>query len=286
MRTRLALPVLLLTAAVLLPAAAQARPVRYYVALGDSLAVGIQPDSAGHSLTTRQGYADQLFKMERRHFRGLRLVKLGCGGEDTTTIRTNPSACGYGTSRNQLEAAESFMRKHRKQIAFVTIDIGANDIDGCVGSSGAVDLGCISAGLASTKRNVPKIARRLRKAGGKHMRILGMTYYDPFLALYVKGGSSNRSLATASVALADQFNGDIAAGYKSQRFKIADVSKTFETHNTTGRTTLSPYGSIPTDVARICQYTWMCTPAPVGPNIHANRAGYKLIARTFARKIK
>src|SRR2546423_7376744 len=139
MRTRLALPVLLLAAAVLLPAAAQARPVRYYVALGDSLAVGIQPDSAGHSLTTRQGYADQLFKMERRHFRGLRLVKLGCGGDDTTTIRTNPSPCGYGTSPNQLEAGGAFMRKAPKQIAFGIIDIQGNHIERCLGSTGAVN---------------------------------------------------------------------------------------------------------------------------------------------------
>jgi hypothetical protein len=29
----------------------------------------------------------------------------------------------------------------------------------------------------------------------------------------------------------------------------------------------------------------MCAPRPVGPNIHANRKGYKLIAKTFARRI-
>jgi len=34
-------------------------------------------------------------------------------------------------------------------------------------------------------------------------------------------------------------------------------------------------------VARICQWTWMCAPAPLGPDIHANTAGYGVIAKAF-----
>src|SRR4051794_5782710 len=59
---------------------------------------------------------------------------MGCGGEDTASISSNSSACGYGVYRNQLDAAEAFLRKHRRQIAFVTIDIGTNDVNGCVSS--------------------------------------------------------------------------------------------------------------------------------------------------------
>ncbi len=284
MRFRLALFIVPLLAAALVPSAAEARHVRYYVSLGDSLAVGIQPNSKGHSRTTRQGYADYLYKTEKRRFRGLRLVKMGCGGEDTASISGNSSACGYGLYRNQLEAAEAFLRKHRGQVAFVTIDIGANDVDGCLTSSGSIDFACVGDGLNAVKRNVPKIAKRLRKAGGKRMQILGMTYYDPFLAFYLKGGS-NQTIAKASVPLANQFNGSISSGYRGRKIKVVDVAKPFETSNT-AMTTLAPFGSIPTNVARICQYTWMCTPAPVGPNIHANKAGYKLIARTFAKRIR
>src|SRR3954453_7367305 len=249
MRLRLALFTVPLLAAALVPSVAQARHLRYYVSLGDSLAVGIQPNSKGHSRTTRQGYADYLFKAEKRRFRGLRLVKMGCGGEDTASISSNSSACGYGVYRNQLDAAEAFLRKHRKQVAFVTIDIGANDVDGCVNSKGVVDFTCVGDGLARAKRNVPKIAKRLRRAGGRHMRILGMTYYDPFLALYVKGDSANQGIATASIALADNFNPNPASAYRRRKIRVADVSKAFETHNTTGRTTVAPFGSIPTNVA-------------------------------------
>jgi hypothetical protein len=38
---------------------------------------------------------------------------------------------------------------------------------------------------------------------------------------------------------------------------------------------------VPRNVERICKYTWMCVPRPVGPNIHANTAGYGVIANTF-----
>jgi hypothetical protein len=36
----------------------------------------------------------------------------------------------------------------------------------------------------------------------------------------------------------------------------------------------------------ICRLTWECARAPRGPNQHANRAGYALIARTFLTEIR
>jgi lysophospholipase L1-like esterase len=44
-------------------------------------------------------------------------------------------------------------------------------------------------------------------------------------------------------------------------------------------------GTVPLNVARICGWTWMCAPAPVGPNIHANAAGYQQIAAAFEQAI-
>src|SRR5207302_4600586 len=76
-------------------AAAQARSARtrYYLALGDSLAQGMQPEAAGITVDTDQGYADQLYAIERQRIRALKLVKLGCGGETTSSFlsgRGNP----------------------------------------------------------------------------------------------------------------------------------------------------------------------------------------------------
>jgi hypothetical protein len=39
------------------------------------------------------------------------------------------------------------------------------------------------------------------------------------------------------------------------------------------------------NVARVCSWTWACTPPPSGPNIHANKNGYAVIAKAFAHAI-
>src|ERR1700679_464567 len=80
-----------------------AAPASYYLALGDSLSQGVQPDSAGTSVETGQGYADQLYAMLRRSQPALRLVKLGCPGETTATM-IHGGICKYGDG-SQLGAA-------------------------------------------------------------------------------------------------------------------------------------------------------------------------------------
>jgi hypothetical protein len=36
----------------------------------------------------------------------------------------------------------------------------------------------------------------------------------------------------------------------------------------------------------VCEMSWMCTPPPMGPNIHPNRAGYAAYASAFLRVLK
>ncbi len=55
-------------------APADAARARYYLSLGDSLAQGMQPDAAGLTVNTNQGYADQLYSIEKRKIPGLQLV--------------------------------------------------------------------------------------------------------------------------------------------------------------------------------------------------------------------
>src|ERR1700704_6672482 len=166
LKTGLAAALAVLIAA-LAPAAAQAAKPKYYVALGDSLSVGVQPNSSGASVETSHGYANQLLALKRRSIPGLRLYDLGCGSEDTASmLGTGPKThcqysgdrrVGYGTLRkgSQIGAAEKFLREHRGQVAFVTIDIGANDVDGCA-NGGVVNGACVTAGIAAINKNVPK----------------------------------------------------------------------------------------------------------------------------------
>jgi lysophospholipase L1-like esterase len=289
---------LAVTIAVLAPTAAQAAKPKYYVALGDSLSVGVQPNSTGISVETQHGYTNQLFAAKRRSIPGLRLIALGCGGEDTASmLGTGPKThcqysgdhrLGYSTHRkgSQIGAAEKFLRAHRGQVAFVTIDIGGNDVDGCA-TGGKVDVACLNAGIASIKKNIPKISKRLRAAAGRGVTIVGMTLYDPFLYLHFDPNPSTHGLAQTSVALARQVNKEITDGHKNNGVtKVADVFTAFRTADTTPVTYSGPITNnqpqqVPRNVERICKYTWMCVPRPVGPNIHANTAGYGVIANTF-----
>jgi lysophospholipase L1-like esterase len=273
--------------------ASAAKPAaRYYLALGDSLSQGVQPDARGVSLETDQGYADQLFAIERRQVPNLRLVKLGCPGDTTTSMLS-----GHGNEANaklfhcalrggsQLRAAELFLRAHRRpgEVALVTVDIGANDVDGC--AAPGVNVGeCVSAGEASIKRNLPPILRGVKQAAPADTVLVGMTLYDPVLSGFFNASASVRALAAASVAFLKVINVEIAAANRAAGFKTADVAGAFKSYD--GTFNVSYNGQkVPVNVATVCSWTWACTPPPSGPNIHANKNGYAVIARAFAHVI-
>jgi lysophospholipase L1-like esterase len=268
------------------------QPASYYVALGDSLSQGVQPatpplpsgDTLGESIETGQGYADDLFTHYKGAFRGtLHLVKLGCPGETTTSMLTGAgSPCAYPQG-SQLAAALAFVNAHRGQVKLITVDIGANNVDNCV-TGAAISETCVEAGFAAAGHDVPLILGALRQAAGKNTVIAGMNLYDPFLADYLTG-TAGQAAATASVTLAEQLNQLLGAADQAIGAKTADVQDAFSTADFTDTVPLPGVGTVPLNVARVCEWTWMCAPAPVGPNIHANAAGYRVIAGTFERAI-
>jgi lysophospholipase L1-like esterase len=268
----------------LLPAAAQAaKKPRYYVSVGDSLSVGWQPQEDGTGARTNEGYVDFLFRTVRRDHARLRSKKLGCPGETARTFLEG-GICVYRQG-SQIQAAEAFLKKHRGRIALVTIDIGANDVASC-GQGGSIDFSCYRNGNASIDENVPKIVSRLRRAAGRRTEVAGMTYYNPFLQQYLRGDDQGKQNASLSVSLVRELNGRLTRYYMAGRFSVADVGTAFQTYVPFERTrNYPPYGDIPVAVAAICDFTWMCAAEPQGLDIHANRAGYRLIARTFARAI-
>jgi lysophospholipase L1-like esterase len=269
-------------------AAASTPSVQYYVSLGDSLSVGIQPNSDGRNVLTDQGYADQLYKIERWRVPNLKLVKFGCSGETTdsmlsataspiTEVRCLPEA------QSQLSEAAAFLNAHSGSIAFVTIDIGANDLAKCV-SGLVIDPACVNQGFASAEGNLRLILSTLRTAAGRGTPIVGMTYYDPYLASWL-AGTPGQSVAKASAKTLSAFNALLKANYAAVGAPVADVERTFLTSDFQDMITLNPFGLVPLNVAVICKLTWMCAAPPVGPNIHANVAGYAAIAVTFATSV-
>ncbi|MEX1142139.1 MAG: hypothetical protein WD993_04520 [Thermoleophilaceae bacterium] len=268
---------------------AEAKPAKqYYLALGGSSAAGVQPDRAGAPRNTRLGYPRHLARMAR----GVRLVDYGCGSATTGSF-VRGGACqptrdpGYrNVSRrtSQLAAAERFLRRHRRRIAFVTIGIGARDITRCH-ADGEVDLPCLSKGVTRIRRDAPRIAKRLRRAAGRRVPMAAMTLYDPLLGLWVQG-TGGQILARLSQDVArEQVNAAIVDAFGSRGFRIADVATAFKTYVPFQPADGEPTGPPPVAVREICRLTWMCAPEPRGPAVHANRKGHRVIAKTFKRAL-
>jgi len=276
--------------ALVLGAPASASGAHYYLSLGDSLSQGMQPNSSGITVNTDQGYADQLYAIERHRIPGLKLVKLGCGGETTTSFLTGKGNSAdafllgcHPAGGSQMAAAERFLRRHRHagEVPLVTLDIGANDVDGCQ-QADEIETNCVIAGVGRIARNLPVILRRLRRAAPEGTRLAAMTLYDPFLALYVT--PAGRSEALTSVQYARTINQGLARLYREAGFRIARVDSAFHTYDTTHTTSLAGQSApVPVAVVEVCRLTWMCAPAPLGPNIHANVLGYQLIADSFLK---
>jgi lysophospholipase L1-like esterase len=254
------------------PAIATSGPP-YYLALGDSLAQGVQWSSTGDVITT-SGYADDLFNQYSETIPGLTLAKLGCPGETSSSMISGGVCQNYSQGFSQLDAAVSFLQTH--QVAFVTLDIGANDVDGCVSMSG-VDTSCVQAGFNSVSSNLPWIIRQLRNAAGPRTPIVAMNYYDPFLAIWALG-NSGRAIALQSLEAATEFNLILGTIYGVFGIPVADVAHAFHTYNLLP----VPGENLPVNVFTVLSWTWM-TELP--PDIHPNSAGYAAIAAAFAQKI-
>ena len=258
------------------------RPVTsYYLSLGDSLSRGVQPNSAGVSVPTDQGYPDQLYAMLHPGDPGLRLVKLGCSGETTATM-IHGGICSY-PGGSQLAAAVRFLRAHRGRVALVTIDIGANDPNACITQLSLSKIAaCVSSAIPDTAGNLATIMRALRAAGGSKLRFIGMSYYVPELAAW-RDGAIGQLVARLAERLAAVLNNVLTSTYTAFGARVADVSSAFSSGNFTSGVTRPALGTVPRNVALLCSWTWACSPPPRGPNEHPNAAGYRVIARAFRR---
>ncbi len=263
------------------PHHASAPAPTYYLALGDSLAQGVQPNASGTSVETRAGYPDQVYAALRPSHPALHLVKLGCPGETTSTMISG-GLCRY-PGGSQLKAAESVLRAHRGRVLLVTIDIGANDPEACAGQQGGGRPGlsqlaaCAVKGIPAAVTRLTTIMARLTAAAGPGVRIVGMNYYLPALAEW-RQGLSGHLVAWAAERLAATYNNLLGRVYTHYGARVANVFGAFETADFT---VPGAQGSTPRNVALLCQWTWECAAPPRGPNQHANQAGYRVIARTF-----
>ena len=221
-------------------------PSTYYLALGDSLSRGVQPDAAGASVETRYGYPDQVYAALRPGHPTLRLVKLGCPGETTSTM-INGGICRY-QGGSQLAAAVAFLHAHRGRVLLLTIDIGANDPEHCGGQPSLSQLAsCAVTGVPGAVTNLTTIMNSLKEAA-PGVRMVGMNYYLPALAEW-RNGLPGHLVAWAAERLAATYNQLLDRVYTQSGARVADVFGAFETADFSRSGT----SSVPRNVALLCQ---------------------------------
>jgi lysophospholipase L1-like esterase len=246
----------------------------YYLSVGDSLAAGVQPiGDPDAAFRTDRGYAEQLLQTAKARYPKLSLEKLGCPGETTTTM-IEGGICSYPHG-SQLDEAVAFLQAHRQFVAFVTIDIGANDFP-CQAAE------CVPAGVGSIQANLPSILAALRDAAGPNIPIVGMTIYNPFLANWLLGPEGQAIAQASATQLMGPVNAVLRGIFLAGGARVADIEAEFSSNDFATQVELPGAGTVPLNVARICMWTWVCAPAPYGPDNHANEAGYGAIAHAFA----
>jgi lysophospholipase L1-like esterase len=264
------------TATVTAARADDSNAIHYYLSLGDSFSVGVQPiGDGGQDIETSQGYSDQLYATLQESDPKLQLVKLGCGGESTQSMIVGSVDPSVGSScgppdfylhryphKTQLAEAVAFLHAHQSHVSLVTIDIGGNDV-------------LHGGGVPAIQANLPVILAALRDAAGPDVPIVGMTYYDPLLPVVWFGRFDLGALLVEANSLT-AFNDVLRSDYTAANDPVAYVEDAFSNTDTT----IQPDG-LPLDVDRVCTWTWTCTTG----DIHPNTQGYQVIARAYLNAI-
>jgi lysophospholipase L1-like esterase len=254
----------------------------FYLDLGASVSVGVQPtltDPKGRP--TIHGYANDLVAMAAANGVTLALTQLGCPRESLRTFINGGDRCytGYDT---QLSDALAFLRAHYNQTGLVTIDLGFNTIQPCFDGH-TFDATCLSQKFATLQQQLSQIVASLKAAAGPNVTFIGVGHYDPFYANALSG-ANGQAFAAASATVMHTFNDVLGSVYTTFTVPFAKVAEAFSDH---GHAVVQMANgvSVSGNVAASCTLTWMCAPAPFGPNIHPTDAGYQVIANTIAALI-
>lgn len=232
-------------------------PKSYYLALGDSLAFGYQPNlDWSHSYPT-QWYNNDL---SAKHVKSY--TNYGCNGETSATFVNGGCPYAYALHNYyvgaQLNAAVSFIKGHPGAVSPVSLDIGANDLlpdinaSTCaISSTWSTDLANLDSRLTGTI--LPQLTAALTVNGSRSGDLIMMNYYDPY-----------QNICPSSLSYVETLNQHLAADAAQFNVPVSDVFTAFG-----GATTPNP---------NICADTWMCSSSQ---NIHATTTGYGVIANTF-----
>jgi lysophospholipase L1-like esterase len=236
-----------------------AAPRSYYLALGDSITYGFQPDKdkAGAPPSAFDtGFVDLFAARLRKLSPKVAVVNYGCPGE--TTVTFTQGGCPWLAERkklhdafrgSQLEAALSVLRAHPGQVSPMTLTLWGNDLLPLSQKGKRAPRA-----IASVASRLNSILQRLR-AAAPTAEIIVTGAWNPEADQLKQAEPLYRSLDAAIARAAATSH--------------ARVAKTFAVFN--------PPGSLRTQRARLCALTFFCSKG----DPHPTDAGYRAMADAF-----
>jgi lysophospholipase L1-like esterase len=243
-------------------------PTQYYLALGDSLTFGFQPNG-----DFTHGFVTDLFRDLQQEGVVEAVANLGCNGAGSSGFISfrvsSPGDCGAQHPRfpyagTQLNAALAFLRAHAGKVPLVTFEIGLNDLEPSMNfnpqtKTCAVDVAAFHTALQTLDTNLrhtilPQLHAALTVNGHSTGVLAVLNYYDPF-----------QNFCPQTVRYFQIANAHLAADVNHFGI-IIDVFDAF--------------GGAKVPNPTLCVYTWACAPNVPG-NDHPTTSGYQVIANAI-----
>jgi len=232
-------------------------PQRYYLALGGSMAYGLQPTNANKPpAAINTGYADVFAARLRKLSPKIQVVNYGCPGESTVTFtRGRCDWLEHGGKLHdafrgsQLKAAVSFLRAHPGEVSPITVTLWGGD------------LVPLSAGGKRASREITSFASRF-DAIVKQLRAAA-----PTSEIIVSGAWNPEADRLAQVEpLYRSADRAIRRSATASRVRVADMFAA-----------LDGPGDTQAQKARLCSLTFFCSKG----DPHPTNAGYRAMADAF-----
>ena len=193
------------------------------------------------------------------------------------TVLEGGGKCPYAEGTTQ--AAEAFLQTHPTTV-LVTVDLGFNDLLACLRHQ-AVDTPCVDASLATVHNQLAADSGRRQGGGTFRSPASSASATTTLTSVTISESPGGEAFALASLSVMERLDATLRSDYTAAGLPIADVASAFDLGDHRTRA-WSGLPTVPTDVARTCELTWMCNGPPLGHNVHPDDAGYRAIASAIA----
>ena len=232
-------------------------PQSYYLALGDSMAYGLQPSKVNAPPSAvRTGYVDVFAAQLRKLAPRLQVVNYGCPGESTMTFtRGGCDWLKHGGKLHdpfrgsQLKAAEAFLRAHPGKVSPITVTLWGAELAPLSAQGSHA-----KSAIASFSTRFASILQRLRAAA-------------PTAEIIVTGAWNPEADRLARVEpLYRSVDSAIRLAATASRARVANMFAA-----------LNGPGNLVAQKARLCSITFYCSKG----DPHPTDAGYRAMAGAF-----